>query len=124
VLCNPPYVPEPSDDDAEAVPCHAGPAVAFDGGPDGRRVLDPLCAAAPRLLAAGGTMLLVHSEFSGEAASLTTLRQAGLKASVVARQRIPFGPVLTARARWLERCGRLDHGRRVEELVVIRADVP
>ncbi len=75
VLCNPPYVPEPSDDDAEAIPRHAGPPAAFDGGLDGRRVLDPLCAAAPALLAAGGTMLLVHSEFSGEAASLTTLRQ-------------------------------------------------
>jgi release factor glutamine methyltransferase len=124
VLCNPPYVPEPPGGDVEAIPCHAGPAAAFDGGLDGRRLLDPLCAAAPTLLATGGTMLLVHSEFSDEAASLNALRQAGLKASVIARQRVPFGPVLMARARWLESSGLLDRGRRVEELVVIRADAP
>lgn len=124
ILCNPPYVPEPSGDDVEAIPRHVGPAAAFDGGLDGRRILDPLCTAAPTLLASGGTMLLVHSEFSGEGASLTALRQAGLKASVIARQRVPFGPVLLARAQWLERSGLLERGRRVEELVVIRADVP
>jgi release factor glutamine methyltransferase len=47
-----------------------------------------------------------------------------LKASVIARQWIPFGPVLTARAGWLERIGLLERGRRIEELVAIRADVP
>jgi release factor glutamine methyltransferase len=124
VLCNPPYVPEPPDGEAEVIPPHAGPALAFDGGRDGRRVLDPLCTAAPRLLATDGTMLLVHSEFSGVDASLTTLRHAGLKASVIARQRVPFGPVLMARARWLEHSGLLERNRRVEELVVVRADVP
>lgn len=124
VLCNPPYVPQPPDGDLEAIPHHAGPAVAFDGGVDGRRVLGPLCSAAPDLLGPDGTLLLIHSEFSGVDASLTSLRQAGLKASVIARQRIPFGPVLTARARWLEHGGLLERGRRIEELVIIRADVP
>jgi release factor glutamine methyltransferase len=47
-----------------------------------------------------------------------------LKASVIARQWVPFGPVLTARAGWLQRQGLLERGRRVEELVVIRADMP
>jgi release factor glutamine methyltransferase len=50
------------------------------------------------------------------------LRASGLSAEVVAAQEIPFGPVLTARARWLERTGRLRPGRRLERLVVIRAD--
>jgi release factor glutamine methyltransferase len=31
-------------------------------------------------------------------------------------------PVLSARARWLDRIGRLRPGRRDEQLVVIRAD--
>jgi release factor glutamine methyltransferase len=124
VLCNPPYVPEPPGGDIEVIPHHAGPALAFDGGLDGRRVLDPLCAEASRLLAPDGTMLLVHSEFSGVDASLSALREVGLKASVIARQRVPFGPVLMARAWWLEHSGRLERGRRVEELVVVRADVP
>jgi release factor glutamine methyltransferase len=46
-----------------------------------------------------------------------------LKASVFGRQRVPFGPVLMARAQWLERTGRLKRGARMEELVVIRADM-
>ena len=48
----------------------------------------------------------------------------GLKASVIARQWVPFGPVLTARAGWLQRQCLLERGRRVEEVVAIRADVP
>jgi release factor glutamine methyltransferase len=87
-------------------------------------VLDPLCAKAPDLLGSDGTLLLVHSEFSDVDATLALLRHAGLKAAVIARQRVPFGPVLTARASWLEDVGRLEPGRREEELLVVRADVP
>ena len=46
----------------------------------------------------------------------------GLDAEILAWQWIPFGPVLSARAQWLEDTGRLEPGRREEELVVIRAD--
>jgi release factor glutamine methyltransferase len=100
----------------------AGPAWAWNAGQDGRAVLDPLCELAPHLLADGGTMLLVQSEFSGVAPSIMILRSSGLAAEVVARQWIPFGPVLTARAGWLESSGRPPTGRRDEQLVVIRAD--
>ena len=123
VVCNPPYVPAPHHDD-EPIPAAAGPAAAWNAGADGRLVLDPLCSKAPDLLAPGGTLLLVHSEFSGVEDSLSSLRTGGLAADVVASQEIPFGPVLTARARWLERTGRLQPGRRMERLVVIRADKP
>jgi release factor glutamine methyltransferase len=124
VVSNPPYVPQPPEDDLAEIPEDAGPARAFNAGIDGRRVLDPLCERASELLADEGTLLIVHSEFSDIAASLRLLRQAGLKASVVARRWIPFGPVLHARAHWLEQTGRLQYGRRTEELVAIRADVP
>jgi release factor glutamine methyltransferase len=124
VVCNPPYVPCPEDPAVAPVPPSVGPALAYDAGPDGRLVLGPLCAAAPDLLGGEGTMLLVQSELCGVDASLHSLRAAGLKASVIARQWIPFGPVLTARAPWLESTGRLPRGRRVEQLIVIRVDVP
>lgn len=124
VTCNPPYVPEPQDPSITPVPLHAPPPLSYDAGPDGRLVLDPLCDAAPELLADHGTMLIVHSELAGVDASLSSLRAAGLKAAVIARQWIPFGPVLTARAAWLESTGRIAAGRRIEQLVVIRADVP
>jgi release factor glutamine methyltransferase len=85
-------------------------------------VLNPLCTSASGLLADGGSMLLVQSALSGVEQSLNSLRSAGLDARVVATQLIPFGPVLSARAGWLEITGQIEQGCRTEELVVIRAD--
>ena len=124
VVSNPPYVPTPHGVDYVALPAEVGPARAWDAGEDGRLLLDPLCASAPDLLAAGGDLLLVHSEIAGTDRSLDVLRSGGLIADVVARQAIPFGPVLSARAAWLERTGRLERGRRDEQLVAILAHKP
>jgi release factor glutamine methyltransferase len=122
VLANPPYVPQESPDAIETIAASAGPAQAWNAGPDGRMVLDPLCAAAPRLLADGGTMLVVHSECSGVDQTLTALQSQGMRAEVVAEQRIPFGPVMTARAEWLMSVGLLEPGCNLERIVVVRAD--
>jgi release factor glutamine methyltransferase len=124
VTCNPPYVPHAPGADREPVPSAFGPARAWDAGYDGRLVLDPLCEAVPDLLADGGSLLLVQSEFADPRRTLAALSSAGLDAGVIAWQWIPFGPVLNARAEWLEETGRLDPGRREEELLVIRADKP
>lgn len=124
IASNPPYVPTPPVPDPRAIPRTAGPEWAWNAGIDGRMVLDPLCSSASSLLADGGSMLLVHSAFSGVEKSLTTLRSTGLDAEVVASQWIPFGPVLSARAKWLEVTGLIAKGCRTEELVVIRADKP
>jgi len=67
-------------------------------------------------------MLLVQSAFADVQRSLDSLRSTGLDADPVASQWIPFGPVLSARARWLENTGRLPRGCRQERLIVIRAD--
>lgn len=120
VVANPPYVPTPPDGYVET----PGPSWAWNAGPDGRLVLDPLCASASKLLRDKGTMLLVQSAFAGVQASLDALRSSGMDAAVIAAQRIPFGPVLSARAAWLEETGQLARGCREEELVVIRADKP
>ncbi len=104
------------------VPSHIGPPCAWDAGYDGRLVLDPLCASMRSLLADGGTLLLVQSEFAEPRKTLAALASCGLDAEIVAWQWIPFGPVLSARAQWLEDTGRLEPGTREEELVVIRAD--
>lgn len=121
VVSNPPYVPTGPDVHLEDIPDEAGPARAWNAGSDGRLILDPLCDSAPRLLADGGTMLIVQSEFAGSELSLRRLREAGMRAEVIMNQLIPFGPVLKARARWMESVGMLPVGRREEELVVIRA---
>jgi release factor glutamine methyltransferase len=116
VTANPPYVPSPCP------PAGRGRARAWDAGEDGRFHLDRLCALTPELLAPEGTLLMVHSSLCGPLRTLAALRGAGLKAGIVARRTQPFGPVLTARAAWLERRGFLTPGQHEEELVVIRAD--
>jgi release factor glutamine methyltransferase len=124
IVSNPPYVPTPPVPDPAVIPLTVGPAWAWDAGIDGRLVLDPLCRSASGLLAAGGSMLLVQSALSGVEKSLDSLRLTGLDAEVIASQWVPFGPVLSARAGWLEATGRIQKGCRTEELVVIRADKP
>lgn len=116
VLANPPYVPSPV--------AAAGATRAWNAGPDGRAVLDPLCAAAPELLTRPGFLLMVQSAVADVDASLTALRDGGLKAFVVARARVPFGPVMTERLAYLRSSGLLEVGEEDEELVVIRADRP
>jgi release factor glutamine methyltransferase len=116
VLANPPYVP------CAATAMPSGRARSWDAGPDGRALLDPLCAVAPRLLAPLGRLLLVQSDVSGVDATLELLQRGGLSARVVARHRTPFGPVMRARAAFLEAAGLIGSGQRHEELVVIRAD--
>jgi release factor glutamine methyltransferase len=122
VVCNPPYIPHDPSIEEPDLPSHIGPPTAWDAGYDGRLVLDPLCASVRDLLADGGSLLLVQSEFSDPRKTLAGLASSGLDAEILAYQWIPFGPVLSARAQWLEDTGRLEPGRREEELVVIRAD--
>lgn len=122
IVSNPPYVPTPFDGGPIASP--AGPEWSWNGGVDGRMVLDPLCESAGRLLCNGGSMLLVQSALANVHRSLDILRTAGLDAEVVAAQWIAFGPVLSERTGWLERTGRIQRGCRMEQLVVIRADKP
>ena len=124
VVANPPYVPTPPVPDHRVIPLAAGPPWAWDAGIDGRIVLDPLCRSASSLLDDSGSMLLVQSALSGVEKSMNTLRSTGLDVEVVASQWVPFGPVLSARAGWLEATGRIQKNCRTEELVVIRANKP
>ncbi|WP_218579478.1 methyltransferase [Phytohabitans houttuyneae] len=116
VLANPPYVPCPS----AAVP--TGRKRAWDAGPDGRSALDPLCRAAPDMLSDNGFLLLVQSHVSDVDRSVAALRAGGLSVRMVARRRVPFGPVMWQRAAYLEAMGLIRRGQRHEDLVVIRAD--
>ena len=124
VVCNPPYVPIGADFDVSTVAQWAGPVTAWNGGTDGRAILNPLCDNASAMLSDGGTLLLVQSEFADIEESLARLAGSGLSAGVCASRHIPWGPVVSSQARWLTETGRLQHGRCDERLVVIRADKP
>ncbi|MFF8263037.1 HemK2/MTQ2 family protein methyltransferase [Streptomyces virginiae] len=116
VIANPPYVPAPGN----GLPTR-GPERAWDAGPDGRAVIDRICARAPALLRSGGSLLMVHSGMCGPEETVDRLSGAGLTAEVTARTAVPWGPVLRARRAWLERRALAAPHEEWEELVIIRA---
>lgn len=115
IVSNPPYVPAENDD----LPSR-GAARAWDGGRNGRALIDRLCDEAPAHLRPGGTLLLVHSSVCDERSTLERLQSRGLETQVMARRRGVFGPILAARAPALQERDLLPPGE-VEEIVVIRA---
>ncbi|WP_329274212.1 HemK2/MTQ2 family protein methyltransferase [Streptomyces sp. NBC_00691] len=116
IMANPPYVPAPG----LALPTR-GPQRAWDAGPDGRLVIDRICATASALLRPGGALLMVHSGMCGAEETVDRLAGAGLSAQVTAKASVPWGPVLRSRRIWLERQGLASEAQDREELVVIRA---
>jgi release factor glutamine methyltransferase len=113
VVSNPPYVPSTSEG-----PPEAGPERAWEGGRDGRAVLDRICRVAAEHLADGGTVLTVHSSVNGVERTLGGLRRSGLHADVVVRRAGPLGPLLAGRAAWLRDRGLLAGDE--EEIVIVR----
>jgi release factor glutamine methyltransferase len=116
VVANPPYVPAETD----RLPRHRK-ARCWDAGPDGRALLDRICAGVADVLAPGGDVLLVHSGVCDTDLTLDAFDHAGLVPRVLAKATVPFGPVMRARAGLLESRGLIDPGQRVEELVVVGA---
>lgn len=119
IVCNPPYLPS-----ALARPPRRGAGRATEAGPDGRLLLDRICAGAPRHLCPGGSVLLVHSSLCDVEGTCSRLRDGGLVAEVVTRRRGPLGPLLSARAELLAERGLLADGESEEELVVVRGRRP
>jgi release factor glutamine methyltransferase len=116
VLANPPYVPASSD----RLPRHRR-GRSWDGGRDGRAVIDRICDQVATVLAPGGRLLMVQSVLAGEAQTLHRLESMGFASVVVARAEEPFGPVMRARAEMLRARGLLEPGQDREELVVVDA---
>jgi release factor glutamine methyltransferase len=115
IVANPPYVPGD-----EALPSR-GIARAWEGGLDGRVLVDRLLAEGPRHLRPGGRLLIVHSSLTGERQTCHGLRAAGMRAEVLARHRGPLGPIGQARVALLRDRGLLDdpQGGDDEDLVVM-----
>ena len=113
IIANPPYVPGPP-------PPPSGAARAWDGGADGRALLDCVCHQAPAYLRPRGAVLVVHSEVCGEQRTLDAFAGHGLEAEVVARSRGALGPLLRSRRSQLEARGLLRPGQETEEVVVLR----
>lgn len=116
VVANPPYVPAASD----RLPRHTI-ARCWDAGPDGRSLLDRICAGVTDVLTPDGEVLLVHSAVCDADLTLAALERVGMVPQVLAKASVPFGPVMRARAALLESRGLINPGQREEELVVVGA---
>ena len=114
IMANPPYVPA-----ATAALPRFGIARCWDGGLDGRAVLDRICATAGERLTLDGTLLLVHSAVCGADATIARLTESEMTATLIHRSHIPFGPVMRARRAMLEARGLIEPNETTEELVVI-----
>ncbi|MFP5072158.1 HemK2/MTQ2 family protein methyltransferase [Pseudonocardia nantongensis] len=116
VTANPPYVPSGTD----RLPRHRA-ARCWDGGRDGRLLIDRICDGGADHLLPGGTLLMVHSAVCGADRTLDRLAGHGLPGRVVDRIRIPLGPVMRARAAMHEARGLAEPAAVTEDLVVIEA---
>ncbi|MEV1292156.1 HemK2/MTQ2 family protein methyltransferase [Pseudonocardia sp. NPDC049635] len=116
ITANPPYVPSRSD----RLPRHRS-SRSWDGGRDGRLLVDRICDGAAEHLDPGGVLLLVHGGACGADRTLERLAATGLSARVTMRTRVPLGPVMRARAALHEARGLVEPGAVDEELVVIEA---
>jgi release factor glutamine methyltransferase len=118
IVSNPPYLPSKHDP-----PASHSRARAWDAGPTGRDLLDPLCAQVAARLRPGGVLLLTHSTVCGEQETIDALRAGGLKTSVVTRVPGPLGSRLRSRAAWLREQGLIGD-EPVEDVLIIRAVKP
>lgn len=114
ILANPPYLPG----EDEQLPT-SGAERAWEGGADGRVLVDRFCREASLHLTDNGGVLIVHSSLTGEQATHEALAASGLQAETLARRVGPLGPVAAARAQLLEQRGLLAPGQREEEMLVI-----
>lgn len=119
IVSNPPYVPAPPAPLPRPLASRA-----WDGGTDGRAVVNRLCDGAPKMLRPHGVLLMVQSGLCGTDRTVHRLARSGLRATVHDRAHIPFGPVLRSRAEWLSSVGLLEGSEQHEELVIIRAQRP
>lgn len=116
LTANPPYVPSSTD----RLP-RRGMDRCWDGGRDGRLVIDRICDGAADHLVPDGALVMVHSAVCGAQRTLDRLAGRGMTARVTDRVRIPLGPVMRARAALHEARGLAERGAVEEELVVIEA---
>jgi release factor glutamine methyltransferase len=115
IVSNPPYLPGDSDH----LP-RRGLARAWEGGRDGRLVIDRICTGAPDHLRPGGSVLLVHSSVCGVHHTVGALASQGLDVDIVGSHRGPLGPRLRSRTQLLRQRGLLHDGD-LEDIVLIRA---
>jgi len=93
IVFNPPYLPTSKEERVGGNLNHA-----FDGGADGRAVLDRFLAEFNRHLKPGGVLLLVQSSLNDQEKTEAALRSLGYKTEVAARENFFFERLFLIRA--------------------------
>jgi len=93
ILFNPPYLPTEYNEKLE------GPLnFAFDGGKDGRKVLDPFLARFDRFLKPGGSLFLVQSTLNNPKKTEKKLKALGYSCKTVEKEEFFFESVFIIKA--------------------------
>lgn len=88
ILFNPPYLPTGQIDKLNGPLNHA-----FDGGKDGRKVLDVFLPQFDKYLKGGGCLLLVQSDLNGPIKTKRKLKKLGYEVEVVLKESFFFESV-------------------------------
>ena len=114
IVSNPPYLPSAYDELPDR-----GRSRAWEGGVQGRALIDPICGEAATHLRPGGRLLLTHSSLCSEHLTMEALVSHGFMVEVL-RSRGPLGRLASARAEMLRARGLLPNGDS-EEILIFRA---
>lgn len=87
IIFNSPYLPSEPDEDSWI-------RRAWDGGPNGRQVIDQFITEVPNFLLAGGRILLVQSSLSDLNRTFEMFNEIGLKATVIKEVKVPFETII------------------------------
>ncbi len=94
IVFNPPYLPHhPHEDTGTPID------LAWDGGPDGRRVIDSFLERFPEFLEPNGRVLMLESSLSSPQDTSRKLEQEGFRAEIVARQKLAWEELVVWRIR-------------------------
>lgn len=84
IVFNPPYLPT-TEEETTSGPLDA----AWNGGRDGRRVIDRFLRSFARHLAEGGELLLLHCDLADTDKTVRVLRGRGFEVEVLEEQKVP-----------------------------------
>lgn len=92
ILFNAPYLPTLLEEQRSWL------SKAWDGGLNGRTVIDKFTGEAPEYLRESGKILLAQSTLTDVRETLSNLRNAGLKSTIIAHKNLHFETIVIIRA--------------------------
>ncbi|MBW6462379.1 MAG: methyltransferase [DPANN group archaeon] len=93
IVFNTPYLPQDADEDVSGEINYA-----WDGGVDGRKVIDRFLSGVSDFLSEKGCILFLESSLSSYEKSIKSLESVGFQVDVIGRQKLHFEELVVVRA--------------------------